>query len=90
MAAIGAPTKSELLRSAGYRYNFEMMHYVNRQERKAFSVEFIEDHDEAELERCIAKEPKQAGWEFFFNEEPTGSTRKLLEQNYEKNGPRPL
>lgn len=90
MAAIEAPTKSELLRSAGYRYNFEMMHYVNRKERKAFSVEFIEDKDQTELERCILEKPKESGWHFFFNDPPSDSVRKLLEKYYEKSSSRPV
>ena len=40
---VGTPNgKSQLLREAGYVYNFDRMVYVNRRTKKAFSVEFVE------------------------------------------------
>lgn len=32
--------------------------YFNRAAKKAFSVEFVEDHTEAELQQCISEDTK--------------------------------
>ncbi len=78
-------TKEELLRSNGYKYNYEMMHYVNRKTRKVFSVEFIQESDPETIEASIKSEPPLSGWQFFFIEEsPSDSMKVLLEQYYEK------
>ena len=77
-------TKEDLLKSHGYRYNFDMMHYVNRKTRRVFSLEYVEDHDAADLERLIMSELSGSGWQFIFNDAPSESTRRLLEQYYEK------
>ena len=74
--------KGELLREGGYHYNFEMMSYVNRKTRKVFSVEFVEENDDAEVERCIQSPATESGWTFFFNEPPSPTLRPLLEQTY--------
>ena len=46
-------TKRQILGDAGYAYSFDRMIYLNRDARKAFSVEFVEDHSEGELEARI-------------------------------------
>lgn len=74
--------KGELLREGGYHYNFEMMSYVNRKTRKVFSVEFVEDNDDAELKRCIQSPATESGWTFNFTERPSQTMRCLLEQTY--------
>ncbi len=67
--------KGEMLENAGYAYSFDRLSYINRQERKVFSIEFVQDHDEAELKTCI-NEPIPAGeWRFYFNTPPSPSTR---------------
>jgi len=38
--------KERLLREAGYAYNFDRLAYVNREMRKVFAVETVEDHSE--------------------------------------------
>lgn len=43
--------KRELLRTAGYKYNFNREVYVNRDDKKVFSLEFVEDHPQWELPR---------------------------------------
>ena len=72
--------KGELLRDGGYHFNFEMDSYVHRKTRKVFSLEFVEDHDDAELKRCIQSPAPDSGWTFFFNEPPSLTMRRLLEQ----------
>jgi hypothetical protein len=71
--------KSNLLDDAGYIYNFDRRLYVNRQEKKAFSLQFLETHSEAEIERCIRKNGADGeGWHFFFNEPPSKSVTQQL------------
>ena len=49
-------SKWQILREAGYEYNFDRMVYFNRGAKKAFSVEFVEDHSENELQSYIREE----------------------------------
>ncbi len=70
--------KTILLDQAGYAYNFDRMMYVNRTDRKAFSIEFIEDHSESTLRQKI-QEPKQVeGWQFYTSAEISEGIRKEL------------
>lgn len=72
--------KSDLLDNAGYLYHFDLRLYINRQEKKAFSLQFLETHSEAEIEQCIKSAGANGGgWHFFFTEAPTKSFRKQLE-----------
>jgi hypothetical protein len=72
--------KQDLLRQAGYAYNFDRMVYFNRKAKKAFSVEFVEDRGEDELERLIRERAKPNGWRFYFNSEPAESVKRELER----------
>ncbi len=51
------PEKTHLLDSAGYAYNFDRMMYINRHAKKAFSIEYIDDHPESVIVTRI-HEPK--------------------------------
>ena len=70
--------KRNLLRTAGYNYNFDREVYVNRGDRKVFSLEFVEDHDQNELRQRIA-ETNASGWRFYFNEQPPPGIQRELE-----------
>jgi hypothetical protein len=71
--------KSNLLDDAGYLYNFDRRLYVDRQEKKAFSLQFLENHSEAGIEQCIKdSEANGGGWHFFFNEPPSNSVAEQL------------
>lgn len=72
--------KQDLLRQAGYAYDFNRMVYFNRDARKAFSVEFIQDHDEAELCQHIREGTQPNGWRFYFNSPASESVRRELER----------
>lgn len=72
--------KQDLLRRAGYAYNFDRMLYFNRQAKKAFSVEFIDDNDESELERRIYEDGDRNGWRFYFNSPPPEAVKRELER----------
>jgi ABC-type transporter lipoprotein component MlaA len=67
------PAKDELLRSAGFRYHFDRMAYVNRRAKKIFSVEAVEDHSEEWLRQMIEQPNESGDWRFYFDEAPTPS-----------------
>jgi hypothetical protein len=71
--------KLHVLKDGGYAYNFDILAYFNRRTRKAFSVQFIEDHSASELEKCI-REPIEGGaWRLYFNSPPSESVRRQVE-----------
>ena len=71
-------TKESLLKTAGFRYNFHRELFVNRANKKAFSVEFVDDHTPAELEQCIRDATGTGQWQFYFNEPPSEYVRDEL------------
>lgn len=72
-------TKKQILEDAGYAYSFDRSIYLNKNSRKVFSVEFIQDHGEAELESRI-NEPNPAAdeWQFYFNSPPSDAVKREL------------
>ena len=68
-------TKSQILEDAGYAYRV----YVNLKARKAFSVEFIDDNREDELQKCIDEKTEGAEWRFYFTTPPSDGVRRELE-----------
>jgi hypothetical protein len=56
------------------------MLYFNREAKKAFSLEFVQDHDEAELHKHIRERTAPNGWRFYFNSAPSESVRRQLEE----------
>ena len=60
-------SKEQILRDAGCIYNLDRMVYFNRTAKKVFSAEFVEDHDETELRKCISEETNGSEWRFYFN-----------------------
>jgi len=74
--------KGKLLEGAKYRYNFDRELYVNRHDRKVFSLEFVEDNDEESLRQKIAEE-NRGGWRFYFNAEPSPTIKQALQHELE-------
>ena len=72
-------TKSQILEDAGYAYSFRRLIYVNRNARKAFSVEFIDDNREDELQKIIDEKTEGAKWQFYFTTPPSDGVRRELE-----------
>jgi hypothetical protein len=72
--------KSDILFSADYRYNFDRDLYVNRQTKKAFSLEFVDDHAEEEIRMRIDEDTDGTGWRFYFNFPPSDGARRELER----------
>ena len=75
-----AVTKSKILEDAGYDYSFDRKMYINRKTKKAFSVEFAEDHNEDELRGCINEDIQGEGWRFYFNSPPSEAVKRELER----------
>jgi hypothetical protein len=72
-------TKERILEDAGYAYSFDRSIYVNRAARKVFSVAFVQDHSEADLEELIKKPALPAGeWCFYFNADPSAAVKRDL------------
>ena len=71
--------KKQMLEDAGFAYDFHHMMYVNRDARKAFSVEFIHDHSEGELEARISEpDPPPGEWRFYFVSDISESVKRQL------------
>jgi hypothetical protein len=71
--------KKDILRQANYRYNFDRDLYYNRQAKKAFSIEFVDDNKEEMLDRCINENTNGNGWRFYFNSRPSEAVKRELE-----------
>jgi hypothetical protein len=63
--------KDEMLRSAGFRYHFDRMAYINRKTRQVVSVEAIEDHSEEWLRQMIEQARDSEDWRFYFSQPPS-------------------
>jgi hypothetical protein len=72
-------TKDQILEESGFVYNCDRAVYVNRHARKAFSIEFIEDHTDEQIKARI-DEHTGNGWKFYFNSDPSPSVRCELER----------
>jgi hypothetical protein len=70
--------KKRILEDAGYAYSFDRISYINRDTRKVFSIEFVEDHSEAELKARIDEPTPGSEWRFYFNLAPTESVKREL------------
>ena len=73
-------TKVHLLDDAGYAYNFDRMMYINRTEKKAFSIEFIDDKPETELASLIQEPNQEADWHFYTNLPMSEGSKKELKR----------
>jgi hypothetical protein len=72
-------TKQQILEDAGYFYSFDRMIYVNRDARKVFSIEYIQDHNESELKAKIEKPGSENGdWSFYFSKDPSDAVKRDL------------
>lgn len=73
-------SKRDVLKKAGFIYDFDREVYFNRKQKKAFSVEFIEDHDAREIERRIGEKTSAGKWRFYFNTPPSDAVERELER----------
>jgi len=74
------PSKRQLLRNAGYRYNFDRMIYMNRHVKKIFSFEAVDDNSVEWLSDRIAEPNPGSEWVLYFNGPLSESVRRQLLQ----------
>ena len=74
-----ARCEAKVLDDVGFSYNFDREVYVNRRTMKIFGVEFVEDHDEKTIERCVREDSTTGTWRLYFNSVPSASVRRELE-----------
>ena len=72
-------TKQHILDAAGFAYNFDRRVYFNRKSKKIFSVAFLEDKTDEEIERLIGADTGDKEWKFYFTSEPPESVRREVE-----------
>jgi len=70
--------KEVLLENSGYRYHFDRMIYFNRAARRAFSLEFVEDHSSQEIQNLVNELPAANGWIFHFNASTSDRVKREL------------
>jgi hypothetical protein len=63
-------SREPALKAAGYSYNFDRMAYFNRDARKVFSVEWLEDHPIEDLHRALETPNQSEDWVFYVDEMP--------------------
>ena len=70
-------SKKQILEDVGYAYSFDRLSYINRDARKVFSIEFVQDNSEDELRTRINEPyPPKGQWRFYFNSEPSESVKR--------------
>ena len=67
-----------MLEKAGYKYSLDRSIYVNRDTKKVFSIEFVEDHSAQELRRELLRSNRENGWQFIFNGTPSTAVKREL------------
>jgi hypothetical protein len=72
--------KKGVLKEANYWYNFDRDIFYNRKSKKAFSLEFVDDHKEEEIRSCIEANTNGSGWTFYFNSPPSEGVKRELER----------
>lgn len=62
--------KKDVLEKSGYRYHFIRSIYFNINEKRAFSLEAIEDRDVEWLTQIISSQKETDDWEIYFSITP--------------------
>jgi len=71
-------SKTQILEDAGYAYSIDRLSYVNREARKVFSVEFVQDNPEAVIKAAISERTPRGEWKFYFNSAPSEAVKREL------------
>ncbi|MGA9070406.1 MAG: hypothetical protein WB424_09140 [Terracidiphilus sp.] len=72
--------KKDILKEANYWYNFDRDIFYNRKVKKAFSLEFVDDHKDEEIRRHMEEDTNGSGWTFYFNHQPSEGAKRELER----------
>jgi hypothetical protein len=75
--------KEMLLEGCGYRYHFDRMIYFNRDSRRAFSLEFVEEHSQLEIQTLLDV-PATDSWVFHFNQPLSDRIKQELAEAFGK------
>jgi hypothetical protein len=70
----------DILQQANYRYNYDRDMYINRDEKKGFSLEFVADSSEDAIRTSIAEVTDKARWKFYTNLLLTEGIQQELER----------
>ncbi len=70
--------KQNILDNEGYIYNFKRMIFFNRDAKKVFSLEHIEDVPVRKLEQEVREKNNNQEWQFYFNSDPSDAVRHEL------------
>jgi hypothetical protein len=70
--------KDHLLKEAGYTYRPDRELYINREARKAFSIDFLEEKSPYEITKKIHEVTPGNEWTFIFTIEPSDSVKREL------------
>ena len=76
--------KKRVLEDAGYAYSFDRLSYINRDAHKVFSVEFVQDHTEAQLRDCVNEPTPPGEWRFYFNVPPSEAVKREFSATFER------
>ena len=76
--------KKQILKKANYKYDFNRDIYYNQHDKKAFSIEAIEDHEPDWLNEKIVEKNVGDEWSFYFNTNPSAKIKKELIKDLEK------
>ena len=72
--------KTHILDDAGYAYSFDRELYINRKTKKAFSVDYVDDHSEERIREDISEHTDGLNWKFYFNSTPSDGIKRELER----------
>ena len=72
--------KRDIMKDAKYQFNYDRALYVNRDAKKAFSLEFIDDTPEDELAKRIQEGTDVSKWTFYFNSIHSEGVKRELER----------
>lgn len=76
--------KSDVLFDADYHYNFDRDMFVNLRAKKAFSLEFVDDHSEETVRDGINEPTDGTAWRFYFNTPPSVAKQQMLVRDLER------
>ena len=76
-----ATTRLQILENAGYAYSFDLRSYINQKARKLFSLEFVQDRSEGELQARVGEPcPATSVWRFYFNSPLSEAVKRELSE----------
>lgn len=76
--------KKEILSQSGFKYNIRREMYFNRNTKKVFSLEAIEDNTLSWLEDKINTEKFGGSWSFYFNRSPSQNIKDEIIEEIDK------